>query len=448
MIKKKILIVDNNPVILSMMTNFLEKEGHQVITAEDGLFALDVMQTFIPDLMFIDLIMPNMKGDKLCQVIRSDPKFNKVYIVIFSGIVAEEDIDFSKLGANACLAKGPFDGIKKNIQLLVQQAGQKSREDPIEVMGTEGLHKREIPGELLAANHHSNMILNNIPEAIIELTREAVIVVVNSRAISLTGIEENKLLTSKFIELFENEYHRRLEKLLQKVNLQETTGWELFTLCNGKKVLLNLQPLEKKQDLTILAIIRDISEEQRLRDIAETGGEHEKNNPCPSHEPVSKEIESLILSDSLFSEEPEEAENERDATSLPKTTDLDLKLLYADDEFINREVMAGLIEDLTKWQLTTVNDGQEALQLIREDDFDMVLMDIMMPGIDGIEATRQIRANPDWNHIPIIAVTAVPEKEGKEENLSPGFDGYVSKPVDILELLAVIEKQIIKADKR
>ncbi|MBW1614781.1 MAG: response regulator, partial [Deltaproteobacteria bacterium] len=58
--KKKILVVDNNPVILKYMTNFLFKNGYQVLTAKDGLSALEILKTYTPDIIFVDLIMPNI----------------------------------------------------------------------------------------------------------------------------------------------------------------------------------------------------------------------------------------------------------------------------------------------------------------------------------------------------------------------------------------------------
>jgi len=59
---KKILVVDNHPVMLKFMTHLLEKEGHQVVTAESGLDALDILTTYAPDVVFTDLIMPNING--------------------------------------------------------------------------------------------------------------------------------------------------------------------------------------------------------------------------------------------------------------------------------------------------------------------------------------------------------------------------------------------------
>jgi CheY-like chemotaxis protein len=79
--KKKILIVDNNPLILQLMTDLLKDEGYQVLTAEDGLSALDILRTYKPDVFFIDLVMPNIDGKKLCQIIRGMPELKDVFIV-------------------------------------------------------------------------------------------------------------------------------------------------------------------------------------------------------------------------------------------------------------------------------------------------------------------------------------------------------------------------------
>jgi CheY-like chemotaxis protein len=104
---KKILVVDNHPVMLKFMANLLEKERHHVVTAENGLAALDILNTFIPDVVFIDLIMPHISGDKLCEVIRRTPKLEDVYIVILSAVAAE-GMNVSALVQMHALPKGPL----------------------------------------------------------------------------------------------------------------------------------------------------------------------------------------------------------------------------------------------------------------------------------------------------------------------------------------------------
>ena len=62
---KKILVVDNDKLVLEFMNDVLSEQGHEVVTAEDGLAALDILKTYIPDVMFIDLVMPKINGEQL-----------------------------------------------------------------------------------------------------------------------------------------------------------------------------------------------------------------------------------------------------------------------------------------------------------------------------------------------------------------------------------------------
>jgi len=78
---KKILVVDNQPVVLKSISNLLAKKGHQVLTASDSLSALEILKTDIPEVIFIDLIMPNICGEKLCRIIRRMPKIKNAFIV-------------------------------------------------------------------------------------------------------------------------------------------------------------------------------------------------------------------------------------------------------------------------------------------------------------------------------------------------------------------------------
>ena len=114
------MVVDNHPLVLKFISQFLQKEGHQVVTAEDGLSALDILKTFDPDIIFIDLIMPHIGGEKLCQIIRKNPKFNETYLIILSAIAAEQEVDFSSFGANACIAKGSLDKMTKHVLSAIE----------------------------------------------------------------------------------------------------------------------------------------------------------------------------------------------------------------------------------------------------------------------------------------------------------------------------------------
>lgn len=163
---KKILVVDNHPLILELLSSFLEKEGHAVRVAQDGLSALDVLDDFTPDIMFIDLVMPNISGDKLCRIVRAMPQLQDVFVVILSAIVSEGETDFLSYGADACIAKGSVKNIFLHVQELIADSGKRAtREWEPRIFGLEGICQREITKELLHSQRHLELVLDHMSEA-------------------------------------------------------------------------------------------------------------------------------------------------------------------------------------------------------------------------------------------------------------------------------------------
>jgi PAS domain S-box-containing protein len=266
--KKKIIVVDNHPVILKYMTDLLEKQGHRVKTAEDSLSALKILDTWIPDAMFIDMVMPNISGDKLCRIIRSMPELNHVYIIILSAIAAEAEIDFIEIGADACIAKGPFDKMSKHVLdvLSTMEQGGKSRFSK-KIKGIESVFQREITKELLSSKKHYEVIMNNMSEVIIEITQEARIVYVNPSAVSLTGMPEEKLLATDFFELFHGDQRERIKKLVSAAESapQINTDEHPFEL-NGKEISINILSVKDRVDKSAVIVINDITLRKQMED--------------------------------------------------------------------------------------------------------------------------------------------------------------------------------------
>ena len=106
--------------MLKYLTDLLEREGHEVASAQDGFAALNLLTSFFPDIMFFDLIMPKIDGDKLCQIVRNMPHLKDCYLVILSAAVAELDFDHTEIGADAYIAKGPFDTTARHVLGLLK----------------------------------------------------------------------------------------------------------------------------------------------------------------------------------------------------------------------------------------------------------------------------------------------------------------------------------------
>jgi two-component system sensor histidine kinase/response regulator len=121
-----------------------------------------------------------------------------------------------------------------------------------------------------------------------------------------------------------------------------------------------------------------------------------------------------------------------------------LRILLAEDNTVNQIVAVRLLEK-RGYFVTVAGDGRAALEAFDKDQFDLVLMDIQMPGMDGFEATAAIREKETLTgrHIPIVAMTAHALKGDQERCISGGMDGYVSKPIRTGELFSMIEGLLV-----
>ena len=113
-------------------------------------------------------------------------------------------------------------------------------------------------------------------------------------------------------------------------------------------------------------------------------------------------------------------------------------LLIAEDNAINRTVAQGLLKKLGYRNVETVNNGQEALDAVRTSQYDLILMDCLMPELDGYEATRALRER--GVSLPIIAMTANTMAGDREKCLSAGMNDYVAKPISAPVLAEVLDR--------
>jgi two-component system, sensor histidine kinase and response regulator len=163
---------------------------------------------------------------------------------------------------------------------------------------------------------------------------------------------------------------------------------------------------------------------------------HNKNDIGPNAENlfaaiVSKPVPASVMHDTvikLF---------KNNHIRAPQNAQLDLsayqklagsRVLLVDDNEINQDVVKELL-GLLQVEITTAANGQQALELVERMPFDLVLMDVQMPIMDGIEATRRLRAQERFDQLPIIAMTAGALEGDRERCLSVGMNDYISKPI-------------------
>lgn len=113
-------------------------------------------------------------------------------------------------------------------------------------------------------------------------------------------------------------------------------------------------------------------------------------------------------------------------------------ILIVEDDDDNRSLTRDLL-NIHQYEVLEASNGLQALELLNSHEPQLILMDVAMPGLNGLEVTRRIRRNHSLAHIPIIALTAHARTSDQEAALAAGCDNYVSKPINVRELLATIE---------
>ncbi|MEJ2033157.1 MAG: diguanylate cyclase [Deltaproteobacteria bacterium] len=248
---RKILVVDNDPVILKLMTNLLQEHGYEIQTSRDGLEAVMALKDFHPDVIFVDWIMPNINGEGFCKIIREKEIYDGTLLVIMSGIILEEKIDLRQLRADACIAKGPFKKTGEIILKLLQDFKTGHNPDA-GLLGLDDLHQRQITKELLASLRHKEVIQDNISEGVLELSPYNTIVSANRSARALLGLQENDLICADLAEILESD--------LTPLKTSAIFHHELENIYLKNKKYLHFKILPLPESTNAIAIIQDVTD--------------------------------------------------------------------------------------------------------------------------------------------------------------------------------------------
>src|SRR5579859_1502919 len=115
------------------------------------------------------------------------------------------------------------------------------------------------------------------------------------------------------------------------------------------------------------------------------------------------------------------------------------RILYIEDNYQNRRLVKRLLKR-KGYELIEAEDGLQGIAIAAREKPDLILMDINLPGIDGMEATSRLKSSPDLSHIPIIAVTAAAMRGDREKIMAAGCDDYLQKPIDNEQLIATVRR--------
>lgn len=285
---KNILVVDNNPLMLKLMETFLSRFDHTVTCVPDGFSCLDLLSTQKPDIIFLDLVMPQLGGDDLCRIIRSMESLKDCYVVIVSAAVVEGEFDVKAIGADGCIAKGPFKEMEKHILEAIEDSCRGTGQSEWEIRGKKSVHSRQITKELLQQNKHLKAILETMSQGVMELDNDR-IAYLNPKAAEILGVPREQLLGMTI--------HRSLPRsLLDKIeslaDLSPTFDTEPVKIADRQ---VQVELVETASDGgSQLVILSDVTERRKLEAVIEatnltenigyifSGIRHEIGNPVNS----------------------------------------------------------------------------------------------------------------------------------------------------------------------
>jgi two-component system cell cycle sensor histidine kinase/response regulator CckA len=255
----EILIVDNHPLVREFLGQLLAQEGHTVHVAEDGLAALDLLQRIRPQVIFVDLLMPNIDGVALCRLLRRSPIHRQAYLVVISAVAAEAPELVGQCRANAALAKGPFRVLgPAAVRLVNEAAGHGFRGVREGIAGLEDIHARQITRELLLRKQHLEMVIESLEEGILEITSSGRVVFANAAAPALLGLEEERILATELGLLFSESDRQAVSGLLAAGG-----GTELELPRGERRLALRYYPFREQGGGGVL-LLEDVTERRRM----------------------------------------------------------------------------------------------------------------------------------------------------------------------------------------
>ncbi len=518
--KPLILIADDNPNNIKVITDFLKKSGYETLVATSGKFALKILERTQPDLILLDVVMPGMDGFETCRQIKAGEKTKDIPVIFISAIAdnTKEKIEGLKIGGVDYISK-PIIREEVLARIQVHLTLRKLTKELTEAKEKAEAANRSKSLFLAQMNHElrspmsailgfSDLIKrsNNIGSKEKDFARN-----IHDAGSHLLNLIENILDVSKIeagkMELAPIDFHLPsfLKNIIQMLQLR----------ANEKQIYLNCE-----LDSNLPQIVE--ADEQRLRQVlinllgnavkfTEKGGVTLKVNVPEDSSclissnsgevcPVRFEIQDTGIGiapeelDQIFVpfEQVGEGRNKAQGTGLglaicqqiialmgsrvevssvlgegstfyfqiylkeqktapTKNRDLileevkeerseqaPLRILIAEDYRVSQTIAKHLFKRLG-YDADTVASGEEVLEALRRQPYDLILMDTHMKGMDGIETTRRILQ--EWqNSSPprIIATSANVMAEHKEECLAAGMDDFIGQPFELEEFVRVV----------
>jgi len=375
--KNRVLVIEDDYATSKLLSNYLNKWGYDpvIVNSADQTLKSIERETFLA--ILLDIVLPDSNGFDLMKKIRSHPNSKRTPVIVCS-IEAEEQKAFL-MGAVEYFVKP----IKYNFLVEVLQSYRLKRD--------------------------SNILIVDDDVPTLNLIKEAV------QQAGFSPIAE--AFSAKVMNLIED---KELDLAIIDLDMPEVTGFEL------------IKEIKENPKFAKLPIIIYTGKENYRDDLKNIDGlfEHLLEKRSSNLEDLADTVTAMI---NKFDEPtpPEELAKEKDKDVV--------KILLAEDYKHSQIIVTRLLKKNNFDHIVVVENGAEALDQVKKQKFDLILMDMQMPVMNGFEATEKIRMLPEYKDTPIIALTAFAMKGDREKCLEAGTTDYIPKPIDSQEFIQKVK---------
>jgi signal transduction histidine kinase/DNA-binding response OmpR family regulator/CHASE3 domain sensor protein/HAMP domain-containing protein len=384
---KVILIIEDDTAFAKALLSFTRKRNYKGIVAVRGDIGIDLANHFKPLAILLDIQLPVKDGWQVMEELKANPATRPIPVHIMSSLEVKKE----------SLLMGAVDFINKPVALEhMQQIFQKLEHalsrHPKKVLIVEENQQHAKALSYFLSNHEiQTEVVNNVAEGVDALQRKEVDCVILDMGIP----DKNAYLTLETIKKSEG-----LENLP-------------IIIFTGKNLSQGEERRIKQYADSI--VVKTAHSYQRILDEA-----------------------GLFLH--LVEEKSVESKTKKTKETLGGLYEVlhNKTVLIADDDVRNIFSLTKALEQ-HKMKVLAATDGREALQLLKDNpSVDIVLMDMMMPEMDGYESTKEIRKINAFKHLPVLAVTAKAMMGDREKCIAAGASDYISKPVDVDQLISLL----------
>ncbi|HXF09292.1 MAG TPA: response regulator [Desulfuromonadaceae bacterium] len=385
---KKILIIEDNQIVANVYRNKFLVEGYQTEVALDGESGLKLVHSFKPNMILLDLMLPKMSGVDVIRDVRGQEEFAKLPIVVFSNTYLTNLIqDAWKAGATKCLSKAscsPKD-ILDIVKATIGESGQGVRTGNT-------TFERKKPESATATPQDAKLQT--------DLRKSFVDTMPSTLATLRTGIQTLIRATGEMDQL--NQIHELYR--------------QMHTLT-GNAALAGLNIIAKMAD-SIEALLKELYEKP-------------KNINSSTVRTIAAGIDFLAF---LF-----------DKATQPDKQDMPAaNILVVDDEPISRRAVIYALEK-AHFSSVSAEDATTALIFLEEKNFDLIFLDVNMPGMTGYELCTKIRNMPHYKKTPVVFVTALSDFDSRTSSMIAGGNDFIAKPFLFIELTVKALIHVLRA---